>query len=262
MKNLISIVVAGLVSLSSVPVLADDHAGANSANWIVNIGEGISQTAHICTLKDGASMADIARIDKKLHKFMDDNDLKGFRQILTPIFAAGATYDYIAFDFFAWDQFGKEWDLWLASKTGSVIAAEYNKYEDCDAIVAATFPLLRRPEISSDDSRIVTVEWCTRKNGVSQDQLSAKHQQIAAANSNNTMVGWWGVGYPQAGARDGLFPGNFYHLVNYADMAAFAASKNAIANEEGWRSRGDYYTSYADCTGEHVFSGESVRQYR
>ena len=50
-------------------------------------------------------------------------------------------------------------------------------------------------------------------------------------------------------------------MVNYADMKTFAAAKNAIANEEGWRARADYYTSYADCTGEHVMIGETVRAY-
>jgi hypothetical protein len=45
-------------------------------------------------------------------------------------------------------------------------------------------------------------------------------------------------------------------------MKTFAAAKNAIANEEGWRARADYYTSYADCSGEHVLIGETVRDYQ
>ena len=47
----------------------------------------------------------------------------------------------------------------------------------------------------------------------SADQLSAKHS-IAEENSDNELIGWWGVGYPVAGLRDGVFPGD--HLVNYA----------------------------------------------
>ena len=259
MKKIISLCFVLLSSQMPNSALADDHS---EANWIVGIGEGVSHMAHICTLKNNATMDDIARIDKKLHKFLDDADIRGSRQILTPVMAVGATYDYIAFDFMAWDEFGKEWDLWLGSKKGNAIAAEYAQVEDCDALVASVFPLLRRAEISTDDRRIVTVEWCTRQPGVSQDQLAAKHREIAEANVDNTSVGWWGVGYPQAGARDGVFPGDFYHLVNYADMAAFAAAKNAIANAEGWRARADYYGSYADCTGEHVMLGEVVRGYR
>ena len=119
--------------------------------------------AHICTLKSDATMNDISKIDKQLHKFMDDENIRGFRQILLPLMAVGTTYDYIAFDFMDWEELGNEWDLYLGSKTGSAIASEYDKVEDCDALVSAVFPLLRRPEISSDESRIVTVEWCTRK---------------------------------------------------------------------------------------------------
>ena len=231
-------------------------------NWIVDIGEGVAHMAHICTLKNDATMEDIATIDKKLHKFMDTENIRGFRQILVPLMAVGATYDYIAFDFMEWDQLGKEWDLYLNSKTGNSIAAEYDKVEDCDALVASVFPLLRRPEISEDDSRIVTVEWCTRRPGVSADQLTAKHRSIAVENADNELIGWWGVGYPLSGVRDGAFPGDFYHLINYADMIDFAAAKNALANQEGWRARADYYSSYADCTGEHLMSGETARAYR
>lgn len=259
MKKIITLFLFYLGLQASSSAFADDHS---EGNWIVDIGEGVAHMAHICTLKSDATMNDISKIDKKLHKFMDDENIRGFRQILLPLMAVGATYDYIAFDFMDWEELGNEWDLYLGSKTGSAIASEYDKVEDCDALVSAVFPLLRRPEISSDDSRIVTVEWCTRKDGVSADQLNAEHRAIAAENADNELVGWWGVGYPMAGVRDGVFPGDFYHLVNYTDMKTFAAAKNAIANEEGWRARADYYASYADCTGEHVMIGETVRAYQ
>ena len=256
MKIILTTLVLSLLSTAAV------QAKEPSSNWIVDIGDAISHTAHLCTLKNGGTMQDIERIDKKLNGFLDAQDIKGFRQILTPLFAAGAKYDYIAFDFMAWDEFGKEWDLWLGSKKGAAIAAEYAAIEDCDAIVSAAFPLMRKPEIADDDSRIVTVEWCTRKEGVTQDQLAAKHQQVAKANADRTTAGWWGVGYPQAGVRDNLFPGDFYHLVNYSDMKAFAAAKNSIANNNGWRARAEYYFKFADCTGEHTFTAETVRNSR
>jgi hypothetical protein len=259
MKKIITLFLFYLGLQASSNAFADDHS---EGNWIVDVGEGVAQMAHICALKSEATMNDISKIDEKLHKFLDDENIRGFRQILVPLMAVGATYDYIAFDFMDWEELGKNWDQYLGSKTGGVIASEYDKVEDCDALVATVFPLLRRPEISSDDSRIVTVEWCTRKDGVSADQLSAKHRAIAAENVDNELVGWWGVGYPMAGVRDGVFPGDFYHLVNYTDMKTFAATKNAIANEEGWKARADYYASYADCTGEHVMIGETVRAYQ
>ena len=170
MKKIITIFAIFFGLQTSGNVIADDHA---KGNWIVGIGEGVAHMAHICTLKNDATMDDIAKIDKKLHKFLDHENIRGFRQILLPLMAVGTTYDYIAFDFMDWEELGNEWDLYLDSKTGSEIGSDYDKVEDCDALVAAVYPLLRRAEISSDDSRVVTVEWCTRKDGVSADQLSA-----------------------------------------------------------------------------------------
>ena len=74
-----------MTTLLAFQVKAED----NKATWLVDIGDAVSHTAHICTLKNNATMKDIARIDKKLHEFMDDNDIRGARQILTPFFAAG-----------------------------------------------------------------------------------------------------------------------------------------------------------------------------
>ncbi|MFZ8914483.1 MAG: hypothetical protein ACO2YP_07830 [Pseudomonadales bacterium] len=40
-------------------------------------------------------------------------------------------------------------------------------------------------------------------------------------------------------------------------MAAYAGAKQAVA-DGGWRERDDYYSAYADCTGEHVLSVQNV----
>lgn len=245
-----------MTTLLAFQVKAED----NKATWLVDIGDAVSQTAHVCTLKNDATMKDIARIDKKLHEFMDDNDIRGARQILTPMFAAGTSYDYIAFDFMTWEQFGKNWDLALKSKEGNGLMADYAEVEDCDAIIASVFPIMRKESNLRSDTMISTVEWCTRRPGVSQQQLGEKHRSVAAAIKDSTTATWWGVGYPAGGLRDGLFPGDFYHLVTYPDMNAFAASRNDIANNGGWKMRADYYTSYADCSGEHVLAGEVVRR--
>ena len=129
-----------MTTLLAFQVKAED----NKATWLVDIGDAVSLTAHICTLKNDAAMKDIARIDNKLHKFMDDNDIRGMRQILAPLFAAGTSYDYIAFDFMTWAQFGKNWDLALKTKVGNGLMADYAEVEDCDAMIASVFPLMRK----------------------------------------------------------------------------------------------------------------------
>ena len=252
-KTLLAVLMTTLLAFQ---VKAED----NKATWLVDIGDAVSLTAHICTLKNDASMKDIARIDNKLHKFMDDNDIRGMRQILAPLFATGTSYDYIAFDFMTWAQFGKNWDLALKTKVGNGLMADYAEVEDCDAMIASVFPLMRKESNLQLTSSISVVEWCTRRPGVSQQQLGEKHRTVAAETKDSTTATWWGVGYPAGGLRDGLFPGDFFHLVSYPDMNAFAASRNDIANNGGWKMRADYYTSYADCSGEHVLAGEVVRR--
>ena len=111
MKKIITIFAIFFGLQTSGNVIADDHA---EGNWIVGIGEGVAHMAHICTLKNDATMDDIAKIDKKLHKFLDHENIRGFRQILLPLMAVGTTYDYIAFDFMDWEELGNEWDLYLS----------------------------------------------------------------------------------------------------------------------------------------------------
>ena len=231
--------------------------GEEGANWLVPLGSAVSHTAHICQLKDGATMEDIARIDERLHESLRDRSVTGLRQIVTPLFAVNAGYDYLAFMWSTWEEFGDLWNWITGTPEGQAMAHAWDDYESCEAVVSSVFPLLRQAVQEVSGPQVATAEWCTRKDGISQEQLGAKHRSIADANRENPLVAWWGVGYPQGGARTDAFPGEFFHLVTYRDMAAYAGAKQAIA-DGGWRERGDYYSAYADCTGEHVLSVQNV----
>ena len=43
-------------------------------------------------------------------------------------------------------------------------------------------------------------------------------------------------------------------------MSAYAKAQDRMANEEGWRSRQDYYDSYADCSGEILMNHTVVKR--
>ena len=66
MRKLISAIL-GVLTFGLV--YADDHG----SNWLVEIGEGVSQSSHLCSLKGKATLADVDKIDAKLHKWHDDN---------------------------------------------------------------------------------------------------------------------------------------------------------------------------------------------
>ena len=53
MRKTITILAIFLGLQASGNVVADDHS---EGNWIVDIGEGVAHMAHICTLKNDATM--------------------------------------------------------------------------------------------------------------------------------------------------------------------------------------------------------------
>ena len=239
---------------------ADDH----SSKWLVEIGEGVSQSSHLCSLKGNATLADVDKIDTKLHKWHDDNGVNITRSRLIPLFAGRSSipYDFISVDWMTWETFGEGWDKFLSSTEGQSIFAAYNKIMDCTRVAGTIFPMYRKASARDDDEGVMTINWCTRKEGVSQDSLTARHRSYRDSLTEDAAMQWWGIGYPSTGARKGQFPGEFYHWNTYADMKAFAKAENNFANNEGWRSRQDYYDSYADCSGQLLMSHSIVKRNR
>ena len=100
--------------------------------------------------------------------------------------------------------------------------------------------------------------WCTRNEGVSTDQLIEKHRQIASTWNTDSPIKAWTIMYPGLGSRN--TPGEFAHLLSFEDASGLMAWQNATANDEGWRRRQDYETSYADCIGENVYYVEVLNR--
>jgi hypothetical protein len=101
--------------------------------------------------------------------------------------------------------------------------------------------------MNSDRDRVVTWNWCTRKEGVSWDQLSAKHQSVAATRNKNAPNIGWAAFYPHLGGASA--PGEMAHIVIYPDVESLMQGA-ALNAQGGWRMLDDYYTSYADCGGQ------------
>ena len=99
----------------------------------------------------------------------------------------------------------------------------------------------------TDNNRVVTWNWCTRKEGVSWDQLNAKHRSAAASTDYDPTSIGWAAFYPHLGGANA--PGEFAHVVIYPNVEALM-ERGARYAQGGWRALDDYYTSYADCSGE------------
>ena len=87
--------------------------------------------------------------------------------------------------------------------------------------------------------------------GVSWDQLRAKHDQIEASFPEGVENIVWAIMSPNVGAADA--PGEFAHINVFPDMNAFMARQKWLSHEEGWKVRDDYTSSYASCNGDSAF---------
>ena len=245
MKKLISAIL-GVLAFGIVH--ADDH----ESNWLVEIGQGVSQTSHLCSFKGKATMADVDKLDSRINKWHENNGTKITRSRLEPLFVGNSSvpFDFVAVDWMTWETFGDAWDKFLASSEGQSIFAASNKILDCSRVTGTVYPVYRNDANATDDQGVVTINWCTKKEGVSEDALLSRHRSYRDTLTSESPVQWWGIGYPSTGARKGQFPGEFFHWNSYADMKGFAQSENNFANNEGWKGRQDYYNSYADCSGQ------------
>ena len=76
-----------------------------------------------------------------------------------------------------------------------------------DVTFKRIYPMFRKASAKQDDQGVVTVNWCTRKDGVSQDSLMARHRTYSDGLTDDAAMLWWGIGYPSAGPRKGQLPG-------------------------------------------------------
>ena len=89
------------------------------------------------------------------------------------------------------------------------------------------YPMHTNAELEPDDDRIMGVNWCTRKPGVTWDQLSKQHQEFSFGPD----VIYWGAAGPSLGIREGDMPGEFAHLAVFSDIEGLMRYENQVANE-------------------------------
>jgi hypothetical protein len=230
----------------------------------INLGQGNALQLNLCTLKPGKSMANYDRVVNGYIEWSRENDAEVFVLRLTPVFVSpnpggGANVDFIDLQLGPFDVTGNGWTKWLTSESGQKLNAQWQDTADCSVTMSAAFILaLDQEALSARDDRVMTFNWCSRNEGVSVDQLLAKHQQLASNWTADSPIKAWTVMYPGLGSRN--VPGEFAHLMSFEDVSGLMAWQNARANEGGWRTRQDYQASYAGCIGENVYYAEVINR--
>ena len=230
----------------------------------IDLARGNALQMNLCSLNSGKSMANYNRVFDSYVEWSKENDVEVFAIRATPIFQSanqgGAPdFDFIDMMISPYEVSGSAWTKWLGTEEGRKINAQWVETADCRvAINAAFIQFIDREALSNRDDRVMAFNWCTRNEGVSSDQMIAKHQQLASNLTTDSPIKAWTIMFPGLGSRG--TPGEFAHLLSFEDASGLMAWQNGTANDGGWRLRQDYETSYADCIGENVYAVEVLHR--
>ncbi len=249
MRQVLSFCLFVVVSICSASVIADNHhfTGGLDSQAPINL-----QT-QLCKLNPGKTMAQYDKMVSDYFKWSVKHDVEVTFVRQVPLFSHANSsnpwgYDFVEFLASSYEDSGKSWDKWLGTPDGQKLNETWQSIAKCDVKMASLFFRYADVEaLNSDKDRIVTWNWCTRNEGVSADQLRAKHDALAAEFSGSLGEIGWGIYFPQIGGANA--PGDFAHIVIYPDVEGLM-KRQKWYNEGGWRADSDYNTSYASCSGE------------
>lgn len=255
MKALKQVVLGSVLTCAAPFLAADDHETFAGG---IDPAEPMSVQIQLCTLNDGKSMRDYDAMSARYRKWAKKNDAEVALIRQYPF----ATHnmpdnpypaDFVEFLVTDFENSGSGWDKWMSTKEGQKLNAEWQDIATCSLKFAAMFTNWADVEaINTDDSRMVTWNWCTRREGVSHDDLNAMHARVVENNPDGLgNIGWFTM-YPLIGGASAS--GEFAHVVVYPDMAGVMTRMDQFANG-GWRDRMEYY-KLADCTGEALMMEE------
>lgn len=230
----------------------------------LNLEQANSLQMQLCSLKPGKSMANYRKVVDSYISWSKENGVEVFVLRATPMFVSAPQNAQMDFDFIemlmgSYEVSGSGWTKWLTSEEGQKLNEQWQEAADCRVVVnPAVIQVIDQAALSARNDRVMVMNWCTRREGVTWDQLQAKHQQIASGWSTESPLKSWGIMYPSLGMRNA--PGEFMNILSFEDANGLMAWQDNLANNEGWRTRADYMTSYADCIGDNVYYAEVLNR--
>ena len=198
----------------SITAIADDHA-SNS--------DEASQTAFatetsICTFNEGKDVSDMDKVLNSFKSWATETDYPSYLVMNTPLYVSSQTNAQVVLQEFAsFQNLATAWKkLWAEDPK---FVTDFEKIASCGRSLSHYYPLHNNQNLEPDDDRIMVINWCTKNQGVSWDQMQAKHATFNFSTS----------------------------------IDSFMQAENMRANEGGWKLREDYYASYASCSGANVY---------
>ena len=245
--------IKSVLSISAFLYVSIAHADNHQFNEGADLNAPFNIQVQMCSLLDGVTQKQYDAFLEDYFVWSKKHDVETTFIRQTSLFTHANAYKPNPYDFVEFlttdhKSAGRGWDKWLTTKDGQKLGQRWSKLAKCDVKMANVEMIWADfDKMSTDNNRVVTWNWCTRKEGVSWDQLHTKHRSAAAStNYDPTSIGWAAF-YPHLGGANA--PGEFAHVVIYPNVEALM-ERGARYAQGGWRALDDYYTSYADCSGE------------
>ncbi|MEC7831087.1 MAG: hypothetical protein VX812_04900 [Pseudomonadota bacterium] len=255
-KIILFINVFMFLTFSSHLAYADDHSQElpNVSNIQVNV----------CKLNDGVTLDQYNLVTNDYIKWSKKNNVETFYVRHFPLFSHASTGNPPTFDFLeilgsSHETSGKAWDLWLNTKEGQKLNARWQEVADCYPKMGTGVTLWSdQKALANADKRVVTWNWCSLNDGVSAEEIVAKHTDMAKNLEGNDqgIIGWAGI-IPRLGRASA--PGDFTHIIIFPDIKAAMKHQKTIA-QGGWKHYRDYEKHYASCTGEELYNVEVLNR--
>lgn len=248
--------IGSLISLIPLLISCLAFADAHEAQSISDLETPQAIQIQLCNLNEGKTLAQYDKLNSDYFSWSEKNNVSTNFIRHTPLFthsnASNPGYDYIEYLIGPHEVLAENWDKWMNTKEGQKLNARWQDIATCHVKLGTLYMRWVNEEANAaDDNRIVTMDWCTRKDSVSWDQLTAKHDQIEASYPEGVQNIVWAMMFPQIGSADA--PGDFAHVNVYPDMQAFMKRHKWLSHDSGWKLRDDYTSSYADCRGDEAF---------
>ncbi|TNF84301.1 MAG: hypothetical protein EP301_10845 [Gammaproteobacteria bacterium] len=230
----------------------------------INLNQANAVQMQLCTLKPGKSMANYERVVNNYIEWSEENDVEVFFIRAMPLFVSanpngGPQFDFMEILISPFDVSGNGWSKWLGTEEGQKLNEQWQDTADCRVSMnSGRIHVIDEQALANTDERAMTFNWCSRNEGVSVEQLVAKHAQMASGWTTASPVKAWLTMVPGLGSRN--TPGDFAHILSFDSVNSLMAWQNEQANEEGWRNRMDYETSYAACTGDNAYYGRVLNR--
>ena len=165
--------ILGLFMLgASSTTVADDHGG----------GDVVAMQVHYCTLNDGKDMADVDKALAPWRKWKEQVGYNGWTAELTPQFDIRDDYDFYWLNFMPFGDMAQVLDNFAA--TGTAAQKAIDSVSRCKVALFGSrlkFPIV--DESNLQQTSVVSIESCNRKDGVDMDTLRGRHDEFVAASA-------------------------------------------------------------------------------